>query len=209
MKTILTYTAIGILAGFNGLLLVQKAKNDKFIQEAKPQLQQNSTDIVNLLYDVSELTKYDSLQFKSDDYPLNGDMELKDLDGKYTKLRTLLQTGPKLVFRYSEINCNVCYQKVLDELSTLIKRIGPKNILIITSYSNQRELYNFMRINDITENVFNIGTEDLGLPVETYDVPFLFMTDASLRTRDLFIPYKRNPEMTRQYFLSVKDRYFQ
>jgi len=94
-------------------------------------------------------------------------------------------------------------------LSALIKEIGPKNILVITSYYNQRELYNFMRVNNITENVFNIGTANLGLPVESYDVPFLFMTDRSLRTKALFVPNKQDPAMTKQYFLSMKERYFQ
>ncbi|TDX00496.1 hypothetical protein [Dinghuibacter silviterrae] len=208
MKIALTYAAIILLAGFDGLLLVKNAKADKQAIETKSQLDEDRSDNNTLLFDVSELTKYDSLTYKSDDYQLDGDLELKGLDGKSVRLKSLLKSGPKLIFRYSEINCNVCYQKVLDELSALIKKIGPQNILIITSYYNQRELYNFMRVNNISQNVFNIGTASLGLPIEKYDVPFLFMADQSLKTKVLFVPYKRNPGLTKQYFLSVKERYF-
>ena len=206
-KQLYFYILVFLLAGANVWLLTRISARDKFISETLPRLSAQYDLRSSLQYDLSELSKYDTLQFGSEDRMVSSDLQLRDLGGNLTTLGSLISSGPKLVFRYSELNCNVCYQKVLDELSGLIKKIGPENILIITSYSNQRELYNFMRINNITKNVFNIGSATLGLPVDDYDVPYLFVLDRSLKTKLLFIPFKQNPVMTKKYFLFVKDKF--
>lgn len=48
--------------------------------------------------------------------------------------------------------------------------------------------------------------KQLNLPVEASNVPFLFVLDNQLKVELLFVPVKEIPELTEEYFNSIKYR---
>lgn len=195
-----------LVANISLLFNLFKEKKDFINQKQQKESYINSNS--DLFYDVDQFSQFDTLQFISDNQFINKNIKLKDINGDFTTLEKAVGNSTKLVFRYSELDCNTCYQKVLNDLTALINSIGANNIMIITSYYNQRELYNFMKANNINQNVYNIGANNLGLAVEKYDIPFLFILDKTYRVKLLFIPYKRYPLLTQKYFSTIKKGFF-
>ena len=157
----------------------------------------------------SELVKNrEALQLRSGALSIKSDVELKDEDGKTVSLLKIAGQKPKLVFRYSELNCRVCIDAEVKWLKNKAKDIGSDNILILASYENPRNLYLFKRLHQLNIHVYNLLDSDLGLPIEKRNIPFLFVLDKNWTSDLLFVPEKTMPELSKSYYKIVAERYF-
>lgn len=89
-----------------------------------------------------------SLNFKSNGTFINKELSLKNHKGKEFVLNDEL-TSKKLVFRYSELHCDVCVDEQVKSLKKYKEKIGNDNILILADYSNIKNLILFKRLNSI------------------------------------------------------------
>jgi hypothetical protein len=129
--------------------------------------------------------------------------------GSPIPLRTLIirNNNPKLIFRYSEKNCDVCIDSVLVCLKKYSGSIGVENIILLASYEDITDLKLFRKFNKIGFEIFNALNID-ELPIERLNTPYLFILDNTLRANCIFIPEKTIQKRTDSYFQVILKRYF-
>lgn len=123
-------------------------------------------------------------------------------------LQERVNAGPILVFRYSELHCQVCVDSVITDLKKEFEEIGENNIIILSSYRSKSDLLLFKRMNQLDLPVYNINEESLSISIDQAKTPYMFVLDSNLTVNMIFIPEKTLPELNTQYFKFVKQRYF-
>lgn len=109
-----------------------------------------------------------------------------------------------LVFRFSGAACNVCVDFVLEKIKNRFSDFSSNpRILLIGSNLNPR-----VKENHYGKSVLSYASDDLGIPFEEYNIPFLFILDRDRTCKMIFIPEKALPELTDLYLDTVLKRYF-
>ncbi|WET69015.1 hypothetical protein [Sphingobacterium sp.] len=138
---------------------------------------------------------------------LNAEILLKDLNNKEVSLKKLISTGPKLIIRSNEDGCGLCIEHELKLIKKFMDKIGPQNIILITTHNNVRKLKVFKNDNNITLDVYTCTS--LGLPYELVSQkPFLFVIDPSFTSNNFHIPEISETEISEVYYESIISRYF-
>ena len=127
-------------------------------------------------------------------------------NGNMINIRDIAKND-KLVFRYSEMNCNVCVDSQLVVLKQLCELIGENKIIIITTYVNALNMAKFKRINQIKPPIYNLIGEGLGLQIDSLNMPFYFTLTKDGIITNVFIPEKEYPKSTQLYIKTI-ERYF-
>lgn len=118
-------------------------------------------------------------------------------------------TSPKLVVRYSDVNCNTCVDSLFTSLAGFSDRIGEENVIIMASYHNRRDLFVWKRLNNIRYNVFQVPHDQMGLEIEKKNIPFVFiLLPGNGAVHQIFLPMKENTERTRVYLEFIARRFF-
>lgn len=118
-------------------------------------------------------------------------------------------TSPKLVVRYSDVNCNTCVDSLFTSLAEFSDRIGEQNVIIMASYHNRRDLFVWKRLNNIRYNVFQVPHDQMGLEIERKNIPFVFiLLPGKGAVHQIFLPMKENTERTRVYLEYISRRFF-
>jgi hypothetical protein len=192
-----------LLLIINGLLL---ARVRSINNQRKKLIIQQSTfhDIISNKQHIIE-TK-DWLQFESENDEISSSIEVIDENKNKIQLKEMLSKQPKLVFRYSELNCQQCVDTVFKRLKQLAEEVGKEKILILSSYSNHRDLLLFKRINQIDLEVYNLNETKLDISVEEVNIPYMFLLDNDFRAKFVFIPEKTMPQLTDNYLLLIKNK---
>ena len=147
-----------------------------------------------------------NLELKYNDTKISEKLILTDEKGTEYKIKEKLNTK-KIVFRYSELQCNVCVEKQIESLKKYKDKIGIDNILILADYSNYRNLILFKRMNSLDIPVYNLSKK-LSLELEKKDLPYFFILDNSLIAKDYFIPIKEIKNYTDNYLNIMYTKHF-
>ncbi|HNX84362.1 MAG TPA: hypothetical protein PKK03_07895 [Bacteroidales bacterium] len=109
-----------------------------------------------------------------------------------------------LVFRFSGAACDVCVDFVLEKIKNRFSDFSSNpRILLIGSNLNPRVKEDYYG-----KSVLSYASDDLGIPFEEYQIPFLFILDRDRTCKMIFIPEKALPELTDLYLDTVLKRYF-
>lgn len=133
---------------------------------------------------------------------------IEDFNNKTYQLKELINERSKLIFMFSELNCQTCIDMQLPNIEQLSKDIGAENIILLASYSNKRDLFQFARINRIKLEIYNFDKNDIQIPIIDSNVPFFFIINSNLTSNCFFIPEKSLPKHTISYLNIVKHRFF-
>ena len=121
------------------------------------------------------------------------------------EIKNLTIDSPVLIYRFSLFNCSPCVNFTLDKLKEHFPDFSTNNrIMLIYDDENMR----------ISESMFGKNiyvTKDrysLGLPMEKINIPFMFILDEDLITKQFFVPEKGMPSLTDEYLSIIKMRYF-
>lgn len=152
----------------------------------------------------------EQLQFQNKNKQFLKNILLTTGDNNKIMLSSILKSDkPKLVFFYSQLNCQVCVDTEIEKLKMFSKIIGIDNIVIICSYENRKDFLIFKKINNLNLKIYNLGLKNtLGLPLEKYNIPFLFMANSKFRAQDIFVPFKGFPSISDMYYKFILDKYF-
>lgn len=130
---------------------------------------------------------------------------LLDENGDTTKLIKLASETPKLIFKYSEINCETCIEEQFVLLKKITNKIGANNIIILAKYNSLRNLSKFIRINNIEYRVFNMLEK---LSSNDLDIPYYFILDRSQLIKHPYIPLAHYTEPVLEYYSEISSKYF-
>lgn len=152
--------------------------------------------------------KIRNLEIDSENNLLEPNIKLLGENEETVYLGTVCST-PKLIYRYSEINCDICIDSQIEIIKEKISQWGEENIIFISSYRFNRDLSVFKRINRLKIKIYNLK-EKLPLPVEQFNTPYYFVFDPqTYRAVNVFIPLKENPSQTLFYLNSIRQKYFE
>jgi len=123
-------------------------------------------------------------------------------------LKDLVNNSSKLIIRYSNINWGMCNAEDLIDVNHIVGKIGKENIILITAPSHPKHLALFKDTNTISIPVYQFIGENLALPLEAENIPFLFVIDENDNAQYLFAPNLGNIKLTNEYLKHVKEKFF-
>jgi len=141
-------------------------------------------------------------QLESEDHLLDIKVTTEDSSSFSKEIETL----PKFVFFHSELDCNSCVEEDITLINDFSNDIGSKNIILLASYNNKRDLHLFRRINKINSFIYN--TASVGLPIEELNLPFCFVINKNFKSECVFIPLKEDKSNFKRYLKIIKEKYF-
>ncbi len=118
-------------------------------------------------------------------------------------LSELVLQKPVLVYRYSELNCNTCYETELTSLQHFFANAHDK-VVILCSYQIRKYFTIFKKMNQIVLPIYRIPQDAFSWILEDYNAPYYFVLHPDLTISHIYIPDKVFPERNRQYLESVK-----
>jgi hypothetical protein len=134
------------------------------------------------------------------------DSVIYDLTGSQT-LGSVID-AKKLIFRFTELNCPLCIEQEIPTLKEIAKKIGDNNIIILASYDRPNALRILIDKYKLNFQAFNIPSGSLvNNEIESVNMPYYFMLGKSMIGKNIFIPEKTLPELTRDYLNLISESY--
>jgi hypothetical protein len=149
---------------------------------------------------------YLNLELKYNNIKIDETLKLVDEKGRTFTIKEML-TRKKIVFRYSELQCNVCVENQITSLKKYKDKIGVDNILILADYTNFRNLILFKRLNALDIAVYSLSKK-MNIELEEENFPYFFIVDNSLVAKDYFIPIKEIKNYTDNYLNTMYIKHF-
>lgn len=209
MKDSINILSVGstLLFCLNIILLLTLKKERKDFQNLNQSLHMTYDSLGKLKNRDDVLLLNASLMFEFQSYKIDENVEIYDENEERITLIQLIQKKPKLIFKYSDLNCNVCIDEQINLLKKASEIIGSENIIILANYDSPRDLIQFRRMNQIDFKVLNL--RDIEFTAVDKSLPYYFILDESLSLKLLYIPIKGDISLTQQYFEKINKRYFQ
>ena len=130
------------------------------------------------------------------------DLVVVDEQGRIINLSDLLCGGEKLVFRFSNMQCNSCFESQMEIMSEYLS--GYDDLILITNKdSNIRHIKLINQRYSINPPVYKLYDDCLPLPVDSIGKPYYFRIAKHLVPFDIYVPDKRLPELTHKYLARV------
>ena len=125
----------------------------------------------------------------------------KDPKDKY--LSELVCQKPLFIYRYTDINCNTCYEA---ELKALQEEFASTSELttVLCSYRVDQKFVAFKRVNQIKLPLYRIPSDAFDWAVEGYNEPYYFILHPDMKISHIYVPNNDYPELNKQYFEGVK-----
>lgn len=180
-----------------------------YLYRANKQLVGIHNDMMNTITIQQEnQVKIRKLEIDSENKELSSNIKLENETGQIVYLHDICPVN-KLIYRYSEINCNVCIDAQIENIKQILSTRKDEDIIFIATYQQDRDLFVFKRIHNLKIKIYNLK-ENLNLPVEKHNTPYYFIYNGrNNRATNVFIPVKENPEHTIYYLNSLFDKYFE
>ena len=120
----------------------------------------------------------------------------------------LNQMSQLVILRISDQNCSVCVDAELEELENLQKKLTEKQVVVLASFENKRELRILTEgVKKLGVPIFSIRFDKVHLPIEEVNIPYYFMLDSDWSVSNVFIPKKSFPDLTNTYFNAIASKF--
>lgn len=143
-------------------------------------------------------------------FRLNAKMRgLKALDimceqsGKKISLSEIVQDGPVLIYRYSDVNCSACVENEFHTLRQYFKT-NPSKVAIFCSYERESDIEGFRRTNLLKYPVYKAGMKAFSWDADLYDRPYYFVLHRDMKVSDFYIPEMEYVEDSKEYLAGVE-----
>jgi peroxiredoxin len=118
-------------------------------------------------------------------------------------LSKLVTDKPVVIYKYSDLNCNTCYEEGLKELQEVMGNF-PESVKIVCSYKAEKDFLIFRKINRIKFDIYRIPHDSFGWTMEDYNTPYYFVLHPDMKISNIYVPNKSYPEMNKAYLESIK-----
>ncbi len=202
-RRIITILVI-ILITFNITLLINSLKYKKLVFQYKQELASviETNDIIDQILINRELITIRNIGLQ-----INIKQKITDEKGNKISITELLNNSPKIIFRYSGLNCQLCIEEEIKILRKYINDIGFDNILFFSTYNSTRDLFLFKRINQLQNfRIYNLKEEKLNIPIDSINIPYVFLVSSSGHIDILHIPEKTKSEFSEQFYKVIISR---
>ena len=128
---------------------------------------------------------------------------IEDINSNQFSLSELSTTNPILIYRYSELNCNTCYETETILLKSIFEHYQNK-VVILCSYEMKQHFITFKRINRISFPIYRISKDAFDWELEEYSEPYYFVLHSDMRVSRIYMPNINYPELNKQYLEGIK-----
>ena len=137
-------------------------------------------------------------------------LRARPANGNPVSFEDLTRSGNRLVLVASDRNCSSCIDQLLFTVKELFPGGTRDNILVLFS-SGESALEQWEYRESILDGArfLEIGPGGLNLPLDSLEIPYLFVTGPENIADLAFTPYPTLMLQTRQYLTTIKQRYFQ
>ena len=129
---------------------------------------------------------------------------IEDTLSQQYPLSDLVSQSPILIFRYTDIYCNPCFETELSLLRELFSN-KKQQISILSSYRERRSFIFFKRDNRIELPFYRIPHDAFDWMLEDYGSPYYFVLHPDMTVSHIYIPDQVFPELNKQYLERVKN----
>ncbi|MGV8139389.1 MAG: hypothetical protein AB2L20_29695 [Mangrovibacterium sp.] len=141
---------------------------------------------------------------ESENFLLSGQITLKDMVGNSLPLREKLEQSPILFFRFWGSNCQTCIDREIQRMVRHLTEVDPNKVIILVSGKDVNDLSYFKKVNRVKFEIFLVEKGDIKIPMEQYNIPYLFILSPSGFTNSVFIPERNENKLSEQYYSLIK-----
>jgi hypothetical protein len=155
--------------------------------------------------DVSFFMNKFTIEAANENLKLDGNIHVVGIRNDTFTIKQIINKHT-LIFRYSVLNCNACVDSQIQILSEFLNETGldVSKICFFAYYEDLHDLVSTYRAMKYKFPFYIVQGNNLNFPIEKQNIPYYFETDTSLRIKNVFIPKRELPKLTRQYFESMK-----
>ncbi len=190
--TLLIILNLGILFKFKYTQGILNAKNESLNKE---------NNFIEGNY--QEHILKENYEFESSNLMLCDTMTLFDEFGNKFNIGQIVNNRNLMVLKFSEISCDICVDSITSILKNYIEDKYQSQIIVISNYSHPKYIFRYRRLNDVNFSVYTDVYNNFELPVDSLDTPYLFILNEYLQVMNVFIPLKRLPDQSINYFSSI------
>lgn len=137
-------------------------------------------------------------------FNISPEITLVDSLGKYIKLESILNEKPKLVYRFTDLDCETCIEYYLPIINSFSTKMGKKNVILFTSGTGSNYIRLFCRDHNLHFPIYNIPYNLINNGIEKVNYPYFFILTLNKQGIHTFIPNMESPELTQKYFNGIE-----
>ncbi len=191
-KNILTYKFTRRIVVVVILLLI--TQNIVLLSRIMHSKENSHNNLIQSEHNIERLSSLnDKLRFMISNNLLSESSELNPLtifhkvNNEHEKrIKDFLTNSPVLFLRFTEFSCSVCVEQTLNKIKNLPRIFLNGKFVIIASNSNVRNLLSYMNNNNIKYPVYILEDDNLPVPLEKLNFPYLFVLDNSTKATNIF-----------------------
>lgn len=131
---------------------------------------------------------------------------VKDSLAREVRLAEVIGTTPKLVLKFSEEMCDLCYAGQIEKLKLLSTEIGTENIILLVAFKGANDIKLLKKTYKIPFNIYNCTKSRLQkAPLDRYSAPYYFLINTKGEFSNYFLTERSLPELTNFYFDQIKE----
>jgi hypothetical protein len=135
-------------------------------------------------------------ELQSEGYTLSSEAIIRDENDRLLTFNDIFGNDESvLVYRFSEMHCDICIVQHFMMFKELSSKINLKKLVLLSSYTNTKKVKILKHTHQLDFRIFNI-MDDIGIPLEKVNNPYFFVLNKNLKCHRFFTAIKENPELT-------------
>ena len=141
---------------------------------------------------------------ESENFLLSEQITIKDMVGNFHPFSEKLKRSPILIFRFWGSNCQTCIDTEIQRMVQSLTEVDPDKVIILVSDKNVNDLSYFKKVNRVKFEILLVEKEDIKIPMEQYNIPYLFILSPDGFINSVFIPERNENKFSEQYYSLIK-----
>lgn len=133
-------------------------------------------------------------------------IDLYDITGKKIELKNFLNVKEKILVKFSSLECSDCIEHIVKSIKLVEQDIEEKKIMFLGYFHNDKEFLTFKKLNIIDYKVLKIAKNNLDLPTDYLNEPYIILIDSTLKIKRIFVPNRTNPKRTYLFFKNILNK---
>lgn len=150
-----------------------------------------------------EIRKYHDiiLQYsKSANKIVDEDSKLITQSGDEVFLKEIINSKPKIFFKYFKGSCYSCIEKEFYNIRKVFSENELEKIIVLTDENLRYKIDVFINENQLKNDIYSINPNNCKLPFDSIKKPYIFTLDDTYLPQNLFIPIESNDSLSIKYY---------
>lgn len=148
-------------------------------------------------------SKHVELLYKCKPRKIDLNTKVVDENRDSLSLSEIFNNTPKLIVRFSEINCIDCISKEMSMLSEYPELRS--NTICMATYHRHNDLITAKRMSGITNSVYNVDKSVFDYPMEEFGLPYYFFVNENSVASFFFVANLEDLQSTKNYLTYVSS----